>query len=389
DSARAEAARAEFQDLLRLARRETSVSTFALENDAIVEPSPLLEDVEHMGLEVVRVPDGEPRVFADEALVSRPPVAEAVTGEAREWLDVRLARPPANTPAYGGLIGPGFVERTRAYAVSAIDRYLDCPFKYFAASVLRLTEEVPDPASMSPKARGIFEHEVFRAFFDAWERAEGGAIGPDRLDRARSLFAAVAAEQLSRLPDGEAALERMRLLGSPASAGLGEIVLAAEAVRPVPVRERLLEHPIEGEFELQGPDGGRRIRLRGKADRVDLLEDRTLRVIDYKSGRAPDDSRSIQLPIYAVCVQQQLQAARGQAWGIAEASYLAFGERDAVRVVVSDGPEGAVTLSEGQARLIGAVEGIERGDFPVKPATTRLCASCGYAPVCRRDYAAE
>ena len=242
---------------------------------------------------------------------------------------------------------------------------------------------------MSPKARGLFEHDVFRAFFAAWESAEGGAIGPDRLATARALFETVATEQLARLPAGEAALERMRLLGSPASAGLGEIVLAAEAVRPVPVRERLLEHPIEGEFQLQGRDGVRRVRLRGKADRVDLLEDRTLRVIDYKSGRAPDDSRSVQLPIYAVCLQQQLHAARGEAWGIAEASYLAFGERDAVRVVVDNGADGAAALADGQARAVAAVEGIERGEFPVRPASTRLCASCGYAGVCRRDYGAD
>jgi len=98
-------------------------------------------------------------------------------------------------------------------------------------------------------------------------------------------------------------------------------------------------------------------------------------------------SRSIQLPIYAVCLQQQLLASRGEDWGVAEASYMAFGERDAVRVVVGDGPEGAAALREGQARLLGAVEGIEGGEFPVQPASTRLCASCGYATVCRRDYA--
>ncbi len=356
DSARAEAARAEFDDLLRLARLETSVSTFALENDAIVEPSPLLEDIEHAHLEVVRVPAATLEVFTDEALATKPAAAEALTGEAAAWLDVRLARPPADTPAYRGHVGASG-PATRAYAVSAIDRYLDCPFKYFAATVLRLPEEVPDPAAMSPKARGMFEHEVFRAFFAAWETTEGGAIGPERLDAARALFSAVAVEQLARLPEGEAALERMRLLGSPASAGLGEIVLAAEAVRPVAVRERLLEHSIEGEFDLQGPDGLRRVRLRGKADRVDLLEDRTLRVIDYKSGRAPDDSRSIQLPIYAVCLQQQLQASRGEDWRVAEASYMAFGERDAVRVVVGDGPEGAAALREARRGCSGRSKG--------------------------------
>ncbi len=44
------AARAVFDDLLRLARDEVSVSVFALEHDAIVRPSPFVEDLASAGL---------------------------------------------------------------------------------------------------------------------------------------------------------------------------------------------------------------------------------------------------------------------------------------------------------------------------------------------------
>ena len=386
DAARVEAARADFNDLLLLARHETSVSTFALENDTIVEPSPLLEDLEGAQLEVRRVAETRVRVFADEALSLSPPAAEAVGGAAAAWLDLRVGRTPASAPGYHGSAGAA---RVPAHSVSAIDRYLDCPFKYFAATVLRLPEDLPDATAMSPKAQGLFVHEVFRAFFAGWQLGPGGAITPARLDAARALFAEVASEHLALLPEGEAALERMRLLGSPASAGFGEIVFAAEAVRAVPVRERLLEYPIEGEFRLAAPDGDRTVRLRGKADRVDLLEDRTLRVIDYKSGRAPEEGRSVQLPIYAICVQQQLRAVRGETWGIAEASYVAFGEREPLKVVIDAGPDGAAALADGQARLLDAVDRIDCGEFPARPASTRLCAYCAYAAVCRKDYVTD
>ena len=48
--------RAAFQDLLQLPRRQVHLSTFELENDAIVSPSVFLEDVERAGLRQVDAP---------------------------------------------------------------------------------------------------------------------------------------------------------------------------------------------------------------------------------------------------------------------------------------------------------------------------------------------
>ena len=50
EAERRAAARAVFDDLLRLARDEVSVSVFALEHDAIVRPSPFVEDLASAGL---------------------------------------------------------------------------------------------------------------------------------------------------------------------------------------------------------------------------------------------------------------------------------------------------------------------------------------------------
>src|SRR6185436_2508606 len=103
------------------------------------------------------------------------------------------------------------------------------------------------------------------------------AITPRNLDVARDLFTAVVDRALERLPAAEAGLERTRLLGSPAAAGLGEAVFRMEAERPVAVVERLLEHRLDGEFTFDTTDGPRKVALRGKADRVDLLVDGTFR----------------------------------------------------------------------------------------------------------------
>jgi RecB family exonuclease len=284
---------------------------------------------------------------------------------------------------FHGQAGP---TRRAVHTVTAIDRFLQCPFKYFAATILKLPEEVSDEPSMTPRTEGQFVHEVFRAFFDSWQSAGGGAITPDVLDEARRHFARVAIRLLDTLPAAEATVHRMRLLGSVGTPGLGEIVLAAEASRPTPVRERLLEYSLDGEFAIGEGGESRAVRLRGQADRIDLLADGRFRLIDYKSGKVPEAAQTIQLPIYAVCAEQQLQRTRGERWEVGEASYIAFGERKPVRVVIGDGPGAAEKLADGQRRLLDAIDRIERGEFPPQPATPRLCGYCAYSNVCRKDF---
>ena len=92
----------------------------------------------------------------------------------------------------------------------------------------------------------------------------------------------------ARLSETEAALERTRLLGSPAAAGLGDAVFRMEAERPVAVVERLLEYRLKGDFVVATCDGPRIVSLSGKADRIDLLADGTFRLIDYKLGWPPE-----------------------------------------------------------------------------------------------------
>ena len=73
------------------------------------------------------------------------------------------------------------------------------------------------------------------------------------------MFSGVVDRALERLPEAEAGLERTRLLGSPAAAGLGEAVFRMEAERPVAVVERLLEHRLDGDVHRRN---GRRARAR-------------------------------------------------------------------------------------------------------------------------------
>jgi len=126
------------------------------------------------------------------------------------------------------------------------------------------------------------------------------------------------------------------------------------------------------------------------ADRIDLLEGDRLRVIDYKSGYAPNPKRALQAPIYALCAQERLGERDGRTWDIDEAAYVAFGgKRPLVRVVRSGAADREQVLEGARARAIGLVDGIEQGTFPPRPYETRICRYCAYPSVCRKDYVGD
>ena len=103
ESVRLASARAAFLDLVRSPRVGVRVSSFSLENDAIVEPSPLAEDLDRADLDVRRLP-AEPaaRVLVDEGLATEPLRTDLLAGPAQEWAALRTSRTPARDARFHG-----------------------------------------------------------------------------------------------------------------------------------------------------------------------------------------------------------------------------------------------------------------------------------------------
>jgi RecB family exonuclease len=322
----------------------------------------------------------------EEALWLIPPVTAALPEPAAGWLAMRSARLDPADPRFHGHAG---AQTPPAFAVSAVERYLDCPFKYFAVTVLRLEEEREDEATLTPLARGKFLHDVFHEFFKGWSAAGRGAVTRESIDEARAEFAAVTERLLPRLPEADRALERVRLLGSAAAAGLGDRVFRMELERPMGVVERLLEFALDGDLRLEVDACARTVRLRGTADRIDLLEDGTIRLIDYKTGRAPKGSRAVQLPIYGLAATERLGGHRGRNWELREAGYLAFGMRELFVPMGARRSDYESTITDAKRRFLRSVEGIEAGEYPPRPADLMLCDYCAYTEVCRKDYVSD
>lgn len=373
------------RDLVSSASERVALSTFTLDDESLVARSVQLDDVARARLTTLPdEPDGA-RVFADEVLAADATSFDGLPEAVRPWAALRHSRPPADAPGYHGVVGP---RPPRAWSVSALETYLDCPFKFFAQHVLTLEEEPDDEEVMDPRRQGLFVHNVFERFFAEWQRAGHGAVTPANLDDARGVFADVVERELVRVPEAEAGLERTRLLGSSAAAGLGEAVLRMEAERPVPVVERLLEHRLDGALVVSTPDGPRPVTLRGKADRIDLLADGSFRLIDYKLGWPPQRGRALQLPIYGLSAEQRLAGHRGRTWTLGEAVYLAFKGSKRVVPLFSPADRDRV-LADAQARLAGVLDAIERGEFPPTPDDIFRCETCSFFAVCRKDYVGD
>ncbi len=381
------AQRAAFEDLLRVPSGEVLVSSITLEDDAIVEASPYLEDVSQSGLEI-RWEDApeHARIFQDEAVVADPVRPDVLQAPTVTWLAARMGRTSADDVRFHGqAFSPGI----DSYRVSAIDQYLDCPFKFFATHVLKLDEDPQDRDALDSRAQGEFVHRVFERFFREWHESGRRAISAANLAEARTRFGAVVDEALPSLPEADATLLRARLLGSAAAPGFGDVVFQIEIDQPEPVVDRLVEFPLSGDTVLgTGPDA-RTVSLRAKADRVDLLANGTFRIYDYKLGRAPDTKRAVQLPAYAAAARQRLDRRDDRSWQPSDVAYIAFGKGDHRQPVAAKAGELSAKLADGETRLLETLLRIERGEFPPSPHQPRRCAVCPFSTVCRKEYVGD
>jgi putative RecB family exonuclease len=111
--------------------------------------------------------------------------------------------------------------------------------------------------------------------------------------------------------------------------------------------------------------------IKGRIDRIDLLEEGVVRVIDYKTG-APKERKfadeSLQLSIYAMAVAQMNLSPR---------ELVLVNVQDNSLAVSSRTPK---QLDAAREKIEEAAEGIRRGDFDPKPGSH--CRWCDYQNLC-------
>ena len=249
-----------------------------------------------------------------------------------------------------------------ALSPSRAGDFMTCPLLYR----LRVIDKVPEPPSAAA-TRGTVIHSVLERLFDA----PAGERTP------------AAARALLR-PEWERALEKR-----PELAGLfPEDADGAELARWLYEAERLLDgyfrledpnrlEPAERELYVESElESG--LRLRGYIDRVDVAPTGEVRVVDYKTGRAPsrdfEGKAMFQMKFYALV----LWRLRGVVPRRLQLVYLGGGG-----AVVSYDPDLA-DLRAVERKLLALWEAIQRalatGEWPATP--NRLCDWCAHQALC-------
>lgn len=129
-----------------------------------------------------------------------------------------------------------------------------------------------------------------------------------------------------------------------------------------------------------------RLRIFGRIDRVDRTMDGMLRVVDYKTGRAPEDEPSVYNPtfipsvIYAMAIDEQQKAKIG---GRDVAGVTLLYLKDLVRCKISMKDPQRLEAGEEILEMVRQETGriAETGEVPLSPARTADDAPCRFCPL--------
>ncbi|WP_110183412.1 RecB family exonuclease [Nocardioides solisilvae] len=237
--------------------------------------------------------------------------------------------------------------------------FTSCPLRYR----FRVVDGLPDEPT--PEAtRGTLVHRVLELLFDDPAAARTPARAEELLTPAWSWLV----EQDRRLAD---------LFGPDASAFDAWWRTCVDAVHAwFRLEDPVRLEPAEREAYLEAPlDSG--LVLRGIVDRLDVAADGRVRVVDYKTGRAPhpgfEAAALFQLRFYALL----LWRARGVVPSVLQLVYLGSGE------ILRHAPDEAELLAtERRALAIWAAidQATRTGDW--RPRRSALCSWCSHQSLC-------
>ena len=292
-----------------------------------------------------------------------PAVYSDAYGAGRLYLDGReftpAKQPEENTPCAVGNVGE------REWSPSAIDTWFTCKRRFLYQYILRLdAEEADDPlVVIPPKEAGDLAHHLME------ELAE---LRPDREAFSRMSADMFDAYLTARPPMDPFAAERekqrfVRMMDAAWAHDPGRRTLLAEET-----------------MHSSHPAG---LRLYGRPDRVEIDEDGSGIVVDFKTGskvmQQPEDpSTCRQTLIYAWMLQQQ-----GIPVSRCEYRYLRFSK---------DVPcsADAAMMGKLQEELTLFCRGLQQGDFAMETGYGEACVKdscehCPYSAVCALDKTPE
>jgi putative RecB family exonuclease len=296
------------------------------------------------------------------------PTTDSPTPPAPRPAEAEPLETPAHPEAPRPPAGP---TRPVSLSPSRASDFMTCPLLYR----LRVIDRLPEPPSPAA-TRGTLIHAVLERLFDS-------PAGQRTPDTARSLLR----PEWERLLEERPEVAELFPTRDPASEQTGTEE-AQELAAWLAEAEQLLEsyfrvedpnrlQPAERELLVQTTlESG--LKLRGYVDRVDVAPTGEVRVVDYKTGRAPsrdfEGKAMFQMKFYALVIWRE----RGVLPKRLQLMYLGGGGQ----IVTYDPDEADLLAVERklQALWLAIQRALETGDWPASP--NRLCDWCAHKSLC-------
>jgi len=336
-------------------------------------------------------------IHGDKALSKPPDLLAPIVARARIE-QTRFQRKPCDR--YDGVFAdPNLVQAMahaygpdRQFSVSLLEKYFECPFRFFMEDLLHVVEQPEPEEAFDPLTRGSIYHEILEKFHRRFAGLTLAQIG-DQFDDARNYMRDTTNEVFDRyavglgfLPQGILEVERAAIHRA-LQQYLATEVKRRDAKEWTPAHFEVAFGRSRGDSdpELSRDEPftlethGETIRFAGKIDRIDQ-SDNGARLVDYKSsvsrlGDSLNKGLSLQLFIYGLAYEQYLCPDH-------PCAVTLFLQTDARgRQYPYGGKEDKRPEREAQALLnvLAAVNGIRAGRFH----PTLRNESCSYCPAQR------
>ena len=225
---------------------------------------------------------------------------------------------------------------------------------------------------LTPLERGRILHDLLQEGFEAWDAGSDTPrpITPETYEEALATFRDIA---VKKIPP-----EHRRDRADPplwrSGRGRGDRVALTMGARPrsprTPPRRVRVPEPTPARDRSTWRETLVRPDQRTRRSCGHRHRRRAARPSTTRAGRAPDAAVTLQVPLYAMCLSQELGAP------VQEAAYLSFRDRR---------PISRADFQKASALLVDTYGAIQRGEFSPKPHKDLLCYSCGFVGVCRKE----
>jgi RecB family exonuclease len=271
------------------------------------------------------------------------------------------------TPRLGEITLPGAYARERTLSVTEIDSYRRCPRRFAIERLLGISPTEISEYELEPTELGSIVHRIMENLITG----HTGTLDEFRLKAAGAIETAITEAGTDVFFSD---LIRESFLSVLPGIHELEISISADGYRVKAKEEEIRGEPLAG------------IKLKGKADRIDISSEGKTSLIDYKTGSATISGQALesrgenlQLFLYAAMLRDMgIDTERVGIYSLKDIDIKWVpGKRD-----ISKNRDIDYFMDAALSYLSSTVNEMRQGQFPARPIAANVCNNCHEVPFC-------